>query len=148
MIVDAISCLNNYAHVHPLFPYVIDALAHMNFATMESGIHEIKGKDIFLIIETAEPLSSHTPILEAHRKYIDIQFSIEGSFSCGWKSLIDCMDITVPFNEEKDITFFGDKPTLILPIPTDHFAIFFPSDAHAPMAPNEHVKKGIVKIAY
>ena len=42
---------------------------------------------------------------------------------------------------------FGDKPDLWFSLPPGSFAIFFPSDAHAPLAGAGKTMKAVVKIA-
>ena len=51
------------------------------------------------------------------------------------------------FDAAKDITFFHDRPECWLSVPAGRFAIFFPEDAHAPLAGRGTLKKAIVKIA-
>ena len=86
--------------------------------------------------------------LEAHRRYIDIQFTINGHEEIGWKPLGDWSAATaVAFDAARDVTFFSDRPDSWLSLPAGHFAIFFPDDAHAPLAGRGSLKKAIVKIA-
>jgi beta-galactosidase beta subunit len=42
---------------------------------------------------------------------------------------------------------FGDRPELYFTLPPGCFVVFFPSDAHAPLAGNGKVLKAVVKIA-
>ena len=51
------------------------------------------------------------------------------------------------FDAAKDVGFFGDRPESWLSLPAGHFAIFFPDDAHAPLAGRGTLKKAIMKIA-
>ena len=53
----------------------------------------------------------------------------------------------VAFDAARDVTFFSDRPDSWLSLPAGHFAIFFPDDAHAPLAGRGTLKKAIVKIA-
>jgi beta-galactosidase beta subunit len=43
--------------------------------------------------------------------------------------------------------FFRDRPDSWLSLPAGRLAIFFPDDAHAPLAGRGTLKKAIVKIA-
>jgi biofilm protein TabA len=147
MIVDALSLFAHYNALHRHFSQAFQALQSLDLLSMEDGSYDIVQDTIRVIIETASPNPHHTPILEAHRAYIDIQYCIEGEFCCGWKSLELCTSIQSDYSEKNDIIFFEDAPSGIVHIPQGHFAIFFPSDAHAPMAPNLITKKAIVKIA-
>jgi beta-galactosidase beta subunit len=50
------------------------------------------------------------------------------------------------FDDTKDIGFFLDHPTTWVSVPPGSFTIFFPHDAHAPLAGRGPLKKAIVKI--
>ena len=86
---------------------------------------------------------------ESHRKFIDIQFIIEGS------EKIDVCDISrlttdVPFDATKDLIKyldFSDVSTLLLK--KGDIAIFFPEDAHMPCLQDktkELIRKTVVKV--
>ena len=77
----------------------------------------------------------------------DIQFTIDGNEEIGWKPLADCALTSEPYDEAKDIMFFRDRPDSWLSLPAGRLAIFFPDDAHAPLAGRGTLKKAIVKIA-
>ena len=85
--------------------------------------------------------------LEAHRRYIDIQYTIGGDEEIGWTSFASCQVPDGAFDAAKDIGFFGDAPSAWLRVPAGSFAIFFPEDAHAPLAGRGALVKAIVKVA-
>lgn len=102
--------------------------------------------DMYAIIETSLPKPRNDQKLEVHRKYIDLQYIIDGYDIIGWKSLIDCKDIYIDYNQKKDIAFYNDKPDFNIRLNEGHFSLFFPEDAHAPLCGNSPVKKCIIKI--
>lgn len=84
--------------------------------------------------------------LESHKDYIDIQIPLTDSETMGWKSQEDCQDVTAEYDEGKDVEFYGDAPTIRMNVPTGHFVVFFPSDAHSPgIADGKQYRKIIVK---
>jgi YhcH/YjgK/YiaL family protein len=87
--------------------------------------------------------------LECHRKYIDIQLVLEGDEEMGWKPLADCLNPVSDYSAEKDIQFFHDAPASWVAVPPEHFTIFFPEDAHAPLVARQGgmIRKVIFKIA-
>ena len=85
--------------------------------------------------------------LEAHRRYIDIQLVLDGDEQMGWKPLADCYNPMSEHSMEKDIGFFHDAPASWVSVPPDHFCIFFPEDAHAPLVGTGQIRKVIFKIA-
>jgi YhcH/YjgK/YiaL family protein len=85
--------------------------------------------------------------LESHRRHIDIQVTLAGHEEIGWKSVSACHAPIGAFDEQRDIQFYQDAPSTWLAVPQGYFAIFFPQDAHAPLAGNGLLKKAIFKIA-
>ena len=55
-------------------------------------------------------------------------------------------EVSIPYNEEKDITFYVDKPTAYTKIYPGQFVIYFPEDGHAPGIGQGVIRKGIVKV--
>jgi YhcH/YjgK/YiaL family protein len=51
------------------------------------------------------------------------------------------------YSEERDIRFFHDAVVSWIAVPPDHFCIFFPEDAHAPLVASSMVRKVIFKVA-
>lgn len=85
---------------------------------------------------------------EAHRKYIDIQYLIEGEELIGVAPLAS-MERVAEAAPERDIWFYEGE-TAKLPLSGGRFAILFPQDAHAPcIAAGEcrPVRKVVVKVA-
>ena len=73
--------------------------------------------------------------------------AIEGDERFGWRPLEDCHEVAEPYNAERDLGFFADRPTVWLPLAAGQFAIFFPADAHAPLAGEGPVHKVVIKVA-
>ena len=51
------------------------------------------------------------------------------------------------YDAGKDVEFYEAKPSLWIPVPSGIFTVFFPEDAHAPMAGTEAMLKMVVKVA-
>jgi YhcH/YjgK/YiaL family protein len=83
--------------------------------------------------------------LECHRRYIDIQYVLEGIDEMGWKARTDCHAPVSEYSDERDIQFFHDTPTTWIATPPHSFCIFFPEDAHAPLVSETLVRKVIFK---
>ena len=85
---------------------------------------------------------------EAHQKYIDVHYIIEGVERIATAD-VSSLQIQTPFSEEKDIGFYqGDESGGYL-LKAGEFMVCFPSDAHkvAMMDKSpEIVKKIVVKI--
>jgi len=146
MILDTLDRATRYYTTHRLFEQAFAFASSPNFKTLPLGTHKLQGETLFVIIadDHARP---HDAKLEAHRKYIDIQLTLDGAFDIGWKPLHQCKTIEKPYDEENDFMLFADAPDFQMTLAPDTFAIFFPDDAHAPNAPTHFVKKAIFKVA-
>lgn len=85
--------------------------------------------------------------LEAHRSYVDIQFSLGCTDVIGWKSTGACTQPAGQYDPETDLELFDDAPEAWIAVPPDRFAVFFPDDAHAPMAAEGELHKVVMKVA-
>ncbi len=147
MILSSISQSSRYATLHPLFQRAFDYIRDTDLYALAPGRYDIVGDELFAIVEHVEGRTRELARLECHRKYIDIQLVLEGDEAMGWKPLADCHNPVGAFSMEKDIQFFIDAPASWVPVPPDHFCIFFPEDAHAPLVGSGQVRKVIFKVA-
>jgi YhcH/YjgK/YiaL family protein len=147
MIFSSLSQSDRYAALHPLFPRAFDYIRDTDLFAVAPGRYNILGDDLIAIVEQVPAKMKEMAKLEAHRKYIDIQLGLEGDETMGWKPLADCLNPISEHSMEKDIRFFHDAPASYVPVPPDHFCIFFPEDAHAPLVGTGTIRKVIFKVA-
>ena len=147
MILSALSQSPRYAALHPLFPRAFDYIRNTDLFALAPGRYNIVRDDLIAIVEQVSAKTKEMAKLEAHRKYIDIQLVLEGDETMGWKPLADCLNPVSEHSMEKDIRFFHDAPASWIAVPPDHFCIFFPEDAHAPLVGNGPIRKVIFKVA-
>jgi biofilm protein TabA len=147
MVLDSLQLAPRYATLHPAFARAFRFLADTDLAALPDGRSDIDGDEMFVIIDRKDGRGRAGARLEAHRRYIDIQFTIHGEEEIGWTPLAACAAPAGGFDAAKDIIFFDDAPSCWLTVPRGSFAIFFPQDAHAPLAAQGAVTKAIVKIA-
>jgi biofilm protein TabA len=133
MIFSSLTQSGRYAALHPLFQRAFDYIRDTDLYVMAPGRYHILGDDLIAIVEHVPAKTKEMAKLEAHRRYIDIQLVLEGDETMGWKPLADCLNPVSEHSMEKDIRFFHDAPASYVPVPPDHFCIFFPEDAHAPL---------------
>ena len=145
MIIDTIDKLAYYASVNPLFADVVEYLKNNDLNTVETGKHEIKGKDLFVNIQVAKGKTKEEAKLETHRKMIDIQIPLSGEETYGYTPLCDLPDLE--YNEEKDIIKYEGLAQTYVTCKPGQMAIFFPQDGHAPCVSSApEIKKAIFKI--
>ncbi|OGS91228.1 MAG: hypothetical protein A2Z95_01855 [Gallionellales bacterium GWA2_60_18] len=147
MIFASLSQSSRYAALHPLFQRAFDHIRDTDLYSLAPGRYPLAGDDLIAIVEHSPGKTREMAKLEAHRRYIDIQLVLEGVEEMGWKPLADCLNPVSEHNGEKDIRFFHDAPASWVAVPPDHFCIFFPEDAHAPLVAAGNIRKVIFKVA-
>ena len=147
MILDSLSDYHRYTSIHPAFAQAFHYLVFTDLASLAPGRHPLDGDRMSVSIDHQDGRGRDAARLEAHRKYLDIQLTIDGAEEIGWAPLASCREPAGQFDEAKDIGFFETRPDTWLSVPPGRFAIFFPTDAHAPLAGRGLLKKAIVKVA-
>ncbi len=147
MILDSLENAERYANLHPGFRQGFEFLARPNLAGLDSGKYELDGDRLFALINR-DPGRGHAGArLEAHRKYIDIQFLVSGSEEIGWRPTSECSQLTDPYDPSRDIMFFADPSHAWINLRVGKFMIFYPQDAHAPLASTGENVKAVIKVA-
>ena len=146
MILDNIANIDKYVCLHPRFAKAFAFVKKQNLETLEVGKFEIDGKDIHAAVSAKEGAKAEDAKFECHDHYFDIQVCPTGSETIGWSARSDVKDVKTPYNPEKDVTFFADKPSTYFQLKAGQFAIFYPEDVHAPMIGEGEIKKLVVKI--
>jgi YhcH/YjgK/YiaL family protein len=147
MVVDTLANASRYAALHPFFARAFRFLTDTDLAALPTGRNEIEGDEMFVIIDRKDGRGRGGARLEAHRRYIDIQYTVHGEEEIGWTPLSACASPAGAFDATKDLVFFDDPSSCWISVPRGSFAIFFPEDAHAPLAGMSALTKAIVKIA-
>jgi YhcH/YjgK/YiaL family protein len=147
MVLDSLEQHARYTALHPRFSRAFEFLLRADLATLPPGRHSIDEDRLYVSIDVTEGRRRDGARLEAHRSYIDIQYTIAGEEEIGWLPLDACARPAGAFDTGKDIIFYEDRPATWLAVPQGRFAIFFPADAHAPLAGRGLLRKAIVKVA-
>lgn len=147
MILDTLQNTSVYEGLHPNLDLGLKYIKETNFLDMEMGKHEIKGDEVFAIVQTYDTKPEIECSYEAHKKYTDIQFMVKGKELMG----------VVPFDNQpitkdlpdNDVTFYDAKGQNVL-VAENSFAIFFINDVHMPgimVNTAEKIIKVVVKVA-
>ena len=76
----------------------------------------------------------------------DGRYEISGEEGYGWRSVASCTAPRGTYCAGRDILFYDDRPDTFLTLRPGGMAVFFPSDAHAPLIGSGEVRKCIVKV--
>ena len=114
------------------------------------GTHRLSN-NVIAIVSEYETIENFERGYEAHKHVIDIQYPIIGMERVKW-SPIDNMKVNIPYDIEKDRTFFMNSSPqgTHSDIGNGVFAIMFPEDGHSPqhyITLPELIKKITIKVS-
>ena len=149
MILDTIDNTHLYAGLHTSFAKAFEILIDSTLSQKEDGRYTVDGDEVYYTIQryTIRPMSQGK--LEAHRKYIDIQFLLSGVEYLGYAPVKD-LTVAEAYNPQKDIAFFNTQKNITkIKLEPGLFCILFPDDAHLPcchLAEPAEARKAVIKI--
>ena len=137
MILCKISDALRYRGITPLLDKAIDWLMENQSAVFTKGTFYLESDDaeaLRIRVNCEEPalIPREKATLEAHRKYIDIHVPLKGTETIGWAPVEGLKHIRTPYDEDKDVAFYGDTAHSLLHVKVGQIVVFFPEDAHAP----------------
>jgi len=136
--------IRRYAPILPGLEEVISAIEALQ--CKEPATYPLSNGNKFMI-QVGTTKSVEGALAEAHRKYLDIQYIMEGEEVMGWADL-DSLTLVGEFSEEKDAGMYEGECQFIR-IPAGYCYIVFPEDAHMPCrhldTPTEY-RKAVVKL--
>ncbi len=147
MVIDTLDNSSRYEVLHPRFKAAFDFLRRPDLGAVAPGRTAIDGDALFAIVQTYDTKPIQEGKIEAHKRYIDIQFVVEGEEFVGYAPL-GGQAVATPFDAEKDIAFY-DGEAWFTRLRKGMFAIFYPEDAHLPCRHTDkpsRVKKIVLKI--
>jgi YhcH/YjgK/YiaL family protein len=150
MIFDKIEYAGHYFGIYEKLTKGLHFLCAFDKNKFKLGSKEDLGDGIFVLFQERETYPEKERKYEAHKKYIDIQYVLEGDEIITYRD-IKGMPVKIPYDSDKDIMFFdGSAPGSPLLMTPGYFAIFFPHDAHKPLVTyqSNSVRKIVLKIPY
>ncbi|CDA20792.1 putative uncharacterized protein [Bacteroides sp. CAG:144] len=146
MILNSLKDSASVESLHPLFKKAFDYIKATDFSKVPAGKIVLDGDKLYISVAEPTGKTKEAARMETHDKYIDIQMPLTAVETMGWKATNELKEPIAPYNPEKDITFFADKPTTYIDVQPGEFAIFFPEDGHAPGIAEGNFRKVIVKV--
>ena len=127
----------------------INYLKENDFTSMETGVYEIQGKDIYAQVFDAqtEPIEKKRP--EVHEKYVDVQFIASGKERLGFTPDMGKYEVDERI-DDRDLIFYKEveNESFIESTP-GCYCIFFPNDVHRPAVMSGEamtVRKVVIKV--
>ena len=136
--------LHRYAAVIPGLEEAIACIESL--PNWEVATYPIPNGKVMVQKGTTKPLED--ALLEAHRKFLDIQYCLVGGEVMGYAPT-DSLTPEGDFNEEKDYGMYSGSGVPVI-VPAGYCYVVFPEDAHAPgkhlSEPHDYTKI-VVKLA-
>lgn len=126
----------------------IDYISGINLKAAPIGKYNLDDIIYYMVQEYETKLQEKCK-LEAHEKYVDIQWIIRGKEKI-YTSNSKNLKVITPYSDEKDVIFF-EKPARMQEIVLfpNSYVVLYPEDAHMPCvavdAP-EYIKKVVIKV--
>lgn len=118
-----------------------------DFSQLPAGRHEMS-EDLFFFLNEYETKEAEACYWEAHQKYLDVHFILEGKENIAVDH-IENQKVIEAYNTEKDAIFFeGDVNSVITLTPGD-VMICFPEDSHMAgiiSEKSQKVRKVVLKV--
>jgi len=148
MIADTLKNSDSYTALDERITTALQFLKKTDFSQIPDGKIEIRGDEIFAMLQRYTTKPREQGKWEAHQKYIDIQFLAEGTELIGIHN-VDNLEITEPYSNDNDVMFLNGNGGDFITLENDKFVLLFPQDAHMPCITNgkpSNVTKIVVKI--
>lgn len=149
MIFTSIYANDDYKAYPEVIRKMIAYLKENDFTTMEPGVYELQGKDIYVQVFDAEtgPVEEKRP--ESHEDYLDIQFLASGEEKLGFTPDTGKYEVAEHILE-RDLIFYKsvENEGFIHAVP-GCVSVFFPCDIHRPAVAVKEpvtVRKVVIKV--
>jgi YhcH/YjgK/YiaL family protein len=148
MIFDSLENAARYMHLDAGIAKAFEWLQVTDLINLSPGKYFIEDENIFAMVQEYETVDAAGEQMEAHKKYIDVQYMISGDELVGLAVLKE-QTISKPYEVETDFMLVKDAPSFFAKLCAGNFMIFYPTDLHMPCIMTNGpsmVKKVVVKI--
>ncbi len=147
LIADTLRNSARYRSLGDRISSALSLLVENDFETMELGKHEVDSVSLFYSVQSYTTKPRGQGAWESHRKYIDVQYIVEGIERIGWAP-ISVLSVIKPYDAEIDASLYeGDGDFIVARQGT--FLVLWPEDAHMPgiaVTDPRQVRKVVVKV--
>ena len=132
MIVDKIENGSLYSSISGQIAKALKILSSKEISSAAEGKHEVEGSKLFYLVQKYSTKPRNQGQMEAHKKYIDIQYVLDGHESIFVENLSACT-LASAYNENDDAAMYElPKSFSEIYMSKGMFCILFPQDGHLP----------------
>lgn len=133
MIFDKIENISDYFEELPLLKKVEDFVVDFKNGKLVDGTYEIDGKRVFAMVQSYRTRQqTHEMMFEAHKKYIDLQYIVNGIEKIRWARLDSVDLVEEKYSTGGDIAFYEGDAMFDFTLTKGSFLLLYPEDAHLP----------------
>lgn len=133
MILDQMKNGAFYKGVMPAITAALEKMANYTPDDYPVGRVDVDGDNLFLLLNDYQTRAAEDALFEAHQKYIDVMYMVEGEEIIYVKPTEMLSAVTQPYNSEKDVLMATlDCDATPVRLIAGNFIVLFPQDAHAP----------------
>ncbi len=147
MVIDIIENAARYVALNPGFAKAFEFLSRPDLAELATGEYVLDGDKVYATIVKTKGREVAKAKTETHKRYIDIQMVLGGEDSMGWIPTAKLSDVSMAYDDKRDLEFFHESPESWQVVKPGYFAIFFPEDGHMPLIGTGDIHKIVVKVA-
>jgi YhcH/YjgK/YiaL family protein len=147
MIIDLIRNAPLYYTLHPQFKRAFDYVNEIDIKAIPVGRHEIDAEAMYALVQKYDTKLKEEGKWEAHRRYIDLQYVVEGAEGIGYANIHHLKQDE--YDSVKDFLPLQGEGDLVT-VRSGSFVLLFPEDAHMPgmaIGTPAPVKKIVLKIS-
>ncbi len=147
MIYDKLANINLYKGLYPNLDIAIDYICNHDLTKLETGKHEIAGKDVYVSVIELEGKDIASTPFEIHKKYLDIHIDITGC------EIIETGDMDhsteTSFDAERDFGIAECENKVTTHLNPEDFYICMLDEPHKPACADgkaQTIKKCVFKV--
>lgn len=126
------SALSQRLDATPGLRLALDFVQRPDLSSLPEGRTEVDDDRVFALVQRYRSERLEQPLLEYHRRHVDVQAVVEGAEALLWAPAAS-LRVTQAYDPERDAAL-GQAPPLAvarLPLRPGLVAVFFPEDGHA-----------------
>ncbi len=132
MIFDRIENASQYANLHKGIDIALSAMTQFSAQNFPVGKYEIDGEKVFLMLNSYQTFDPEGALSEAHKRYIDVMYMVDGEEIIYVKPAGKLKKITKEYDPQVELLLAEtDEDATPVRLTTGSFVILFPQDAHA-----------------
>ncbi len=132
MLTTSLELVEKYDYLEERFRKGYEFLRTADLKVLPLGRVEIDGDEVFANVQEYTTMAADTCRFEAHDRYFDIQYVVEGREQFGYvkrSGLVEAM----PYDKEQDLVFYQDPAEYgSILLTAGDCAVAAPEDAHKP----------------